>query len=43
MEHGNIRHDATGREIRKKNTKVKKGGYQGFQGDEINTYVKELI
>lgn len=30
IEGGNIKHDATGREIRKKNTKFEKGGYIGF-------------
>lgn len=43
MEEANTKHDATGRDIRKKNTKVKKGGYQGFQGDDINAYLQPLI
>lgn len=43
MELANLKHDATGRDVRKKNTKVKKGGYQGFMADDINTYVQPLI
>lgn len=30
IEESNIKHEATGREIRKKTTKVEKGGYIGF-------------
>lgn len=43
MEQANTLHDATKREIRKKNTKVKKGGYIGFMGDSINEYIHTLI
>ena len=43
MEEGNTKHEATGRELRKKNTVVKKGGYIGFMGDNIIDYVKPLI
>lgn len=43
VEGGNIEHDATKRTIRKKNTKVRKGGYIGFMGDNINSYIHQLI
>lgn len=43
INNANLKHEATGRDVRKKNTKVKKGGYIGFQGDEINGYVQPLI
>ena len=43
METANVAHDATGRLLRKKNTKAKKGGYQGFMDKEINDYIKTLI
>lgn len=43
MLNSNIAHEATGREIRKKNTKVEKGGYIGFMADDINEFVKPLI
>ena len=43
IDSANIPHDATGRDVRKKNTVVKKGGYIGFMGDDINQYVKPLI
>jgi hypothetical protein len=39
----NTKHDATGAEIKKKNTKVSKGGYLGLMGDKINEFVKPLI
>ena len=39
----NLRHDATGREIKKKTTRVSKGGYLGFMGGEINDFVAQLI
>ena len=38
-----VKHDATGQEIKKKNTRVVKGGYLGLMGDKINDYVKRLI
>jgi len=37
------KHDATGAEIKKRNTKVIKGGYLGLMGDKINDFVKPLI
>jgi large subunit ribosomal protein L7e len=37
------KHDATGLDIKKRNTKVVKGGYLGLMGDKINDYVKPLI
>ena len=40
---GNTTHDATGKEIKKKTTKVSKGGYLGLMGDKINEFVKPLI
>ena len=43
IEESNIKHDATGRDVRKKNTKVEKGGYIGFMQDKINDYVRPLI
>jgi large subunit ribosomal protein L7e len=39
----NTKHDATGAEIKKRNTKVVKGGYLGLMGDQINDFVKPLI
>jgi large subunit ribosomal protein L7e len=39
----NTKHDATGAEIKKRNTKVIKGGYLGLMGDQINDFVKPLI
>ena len=38
-----MKHGATGRDIRKKNTKVEKGGYIGFMAEGINDFVKPLI
>ena len=35
----NLKHDATGREIKKKTTKVHKGGYLGYMGADINEFV----
>lgn len=43
IEEGNIKHEATGKDIRKKNTKSEKGGYIGFLGEAINDFVKPLI
>lgn len=43
MEEGNIVHQNTQREVRKKNSKVNKGGYQGFMGEQINSYIEKLI
>jgi len=37
------KHDATGLDIKKRNTKVVKGGYLGLMGDKINDYVRPLI
>jgi len=39
----NVAHDAHGRDVRKKNTVVTKGGYIGFMGQQINDFVKPLI
>jgi hypothetical protein len=39
----NVVHEAHGREYRKKNTVVKKGGYIGFMANQINDFVKPLI
>lgn len=39
----NVKHDATGEDIKKKNTRVNKGGYLGLMGDKINDFVKPLI
>lgn len=35
----NIVHEAHGRDVRKKNTKVKSGGYVGFMQTDINDFV----
>ncbi len=43
IEDANIAHDAHGRDVRKKNTMVVKGGYVGFMASEINEYIKALI
>ena len=43
MADGNMKHEAHGREVRKKNTGAEKGGYEGFLGDKINAYVHSLI
>uniref|UniRef100_A0A7S3HXU9 Uncharacterized protein n=1 Tax=Favella ehrenbergii TaxID=182087 RepID=A0A7S3HXU9_9SPIT len=42
-EHANTKHDATGREIKKKTTRVHKGGYLGFMGATINEFVAQLV
>ena len=39
----NTKHDATGREIKKKTTRVQKGGYLGMMGSDINEFVSQLI
>lgn len=39
----NTTHDATGKEIKKKTTKVHKGGYLGFMGSSINDFVAQLV
>lgn len=39
----NVAHQAHGREYRKKNTKVSRGGYVGFMENKINDFVKPLI
>ncbi len=39
----NVKHDATGEDVKKKNTKVHKGGYLGLMGDKIDEFVKPLI
>jgi len=43
MEESNLKHEATGRDVRKKNTKTEKGGYIGFQGNRINEFIRPLI
>lgn len=42
-EKANTKHDATGRSIQKKTTRVVKGGYLGMMGDKINEFVSQLI
>ena len=37
------KHDATGLDVKKRNTKVVKGGYLGLMGDAINDFVRPLI
>ena len=37
------KHEATGAELKKRNTKVAKGGYLGLMGDSINDFVRPLI
>jgi len=36
----NLKHDATGRVIKKKTTRVHKGGYLGMMGDSVNDFVR---
>lgn len=43
IEESNIAHDATGKDVRKKNTRSEKGGYIGFQGNQINEFIRPLI
>ena len=43
IEEANVEHDAHGRDVRRKNTRVAKGGYIGFNADQINDFVKALI
>lgn len=43
IEDGVIKHDATGRDIKKVTTKSEKGGYLGMMGDQINEFVSKLI
>jgi len=42
-EKGNTKHEATGRELKRKTTKVHKGGYLGFMGEKINDFVAQLV
>ena len=42
-EMANTKHDATGKEIKKKTTRVHKGGYLGFMGSSINDFVSQLV
>lgn len=39
----NTKHEATGRELKKKTTVVHKGGYLGFMGEKINDFVAQLV
>jgi len=39
----NIKHEAHGRDVRRKNTKTSKGGYIGFMDDNINEFIRPLI
>jgi len=43
MEKKMVAHESTGVLMRKKNTKTKKGGYQGFMDIQINEYIQPLI
>ena len=43
IQESNIPHEAHGRDVRKKNTLVQKGGYIGFMGHDINEFIKPLI
>lgn len=38
-----IEHEAHGRVVKKVNTKTVKGGYLGFMGEDINSFVSQLI
>jgi hypothetical protein len=38
-----MKHEATGRDVRKKNSKTSKGGYIGNMGDQINEFIRPLI
>lgn len=42
-EKANTKHEATGRELKKKTTVVHKGGYLGFMGEKINDFVAQLV
>ena len=37
------KHEATGADIKKRNTKVSKGGYLGLMGEQINDFIRPLI
>jgi large subunit ribosomal protein L7e len=37
------KHEATGADIKKRNTKVVKGGYLGLMGEQINDFIRPLI
>jgi len=39
----NTRHEATDRELKKRNTTAAKGGYLGMMGAPINDFIKKLI
>lgn len=39
----NTKHEATERELKKRNTKASKGGYLGMMGPEINEFIKKLF
>jgi hypothetical protein len=43
IEDGNLKHDATDRDIKKTTTKSHKGGYLGMMGDRVNEFVSKLI
>lgn len=43
IEEANMPHEATGRDVRKKNTVTSKGGYIGFMGAKINEFIKPLV
>ena len=43
IEEANMKHEATGRDVRKKNSKTSKGGYIGNMGDQINEFIRPLI
>lgn len=39
----NTKHEATSKELKKKTTRVHKGGYLGMMGDKINEFAAQLI
>jgi large subunit ribosomal protein L7e len=43
IEAGNVKHEATGRSIKKSTTKTSKGGYLGMLGAQIDQIVMKLI
>jgi len=43
IEQRDLKHEATQRDIKKRNTLAKKGGYLGMMGNDVNEFVARLI
>jgi large subunit ribosomal protein L7e len=43
IEQRDMKHEATNREIKRRNTLAKKGGYLGMMGSDVNEFVAKLI